>query len=693
MADKTFLEFSQELPENESPALTDKVIGIQGEENLQTEIGDYKTLLSGDKIPKPETPSNGDTLVYNSTTEAWESAPTVLTTPDSNIISIDNNSNTDVLTDYQIKVNVTYNSNMKADFSDLRFWDIYDSTKLDYWIQSKIDGVSAIVWVKVPFIPASSSTKIIMKYGDAFAESESNGAATFPLGFDDFTSTNTHHQLPFGSDSGWMSGFDPVSRRFFFFGPVSDGGVDYNVTPWVNIDTWEVGYVQPPFLGSTAGVAYHPVKKKFYIYGGGKSGLRRTVYSFDPATDVFTLLSEQLLDELWDPCPCYDPVSGKIFIFGGRLTVQPNTFTDFIQVHDVDAGTITDTGANLWVPSDGMTPIYSEVDQRIYLFGGAYLSSGNTVDTARIYKYNPATPSVDPVYTGTDLAIPINTQGGAYVNGNIYLFGGYSYVGAAYSALIQKYSVVNNTVQTIDATMFQADDDMVGFYDPVKDRIFVGPVLYAPSSVNSDISKVMILELDPNTDFLYPQTVFGTAPTGWTNTSTATNGARLAGDSYCILTDYSNASAVSMRRAFTALSGIKRIDIRISVSGSTLVDNFNMQAYVAEPDIVGTNVFTKSIFQLNNNSTHWRVGSTNIAAAPSGYNEVSVIMNFNTEQVFGLLNNANKTGAIGFLNTAVGKTMNTVFISTGTGMVGAASVDWVRIRNSTTGIEPTATIE
>lgn len=117
-----------------------------------------------------------------------------------------------------------------------------------------------------------------------------------------------------------------------------------------------------------------------------------------------------------------------------------------------------------------------------------------------------------------------------------------------------------------------------------------------------------------------------------------------------------------------------------------------MQAYVSEPDVIGATALTKSILQLTNIGAGWRVGSTQISATQKGYVELSAIMDFDEELNYGLVNNLNKTAGIAFLNTAVGKTINTVFISTGTAMVGAAAVDWVRLRNSTTGIEPTATI-
>ncbi|TET53964.1 MAG: DUF2341 domain-containing protein, partial [Actinobacteria bacterium] len=98
-------------------------------------------------------------------------------------ITIDN-STASSLTDYQVRIDVPYNSAMNADYSDLRFTDSDGTTQLNFWLeQSNING--ADVWVKVPSIPASSSKDIYVYYGNAGAISESNGDGTF-LFFDDF---------------------------------------------------------------------------------------------------------------------------------------------------------------------------------------------------------------------------------------------------------------------------------------------------------------------------------------------------------------------------------------------------------------------------------------------------------------------------------------------------------------------------
>ena len=102
-------------------------------------------------------------------------------------VTIDNTLNSDDLSNYQVQLNVQYDADMNADFSDLRVTDSDEQTALPYWIESYVASVSATVWVKVPSIPASSTKTIYMYYGNPSASSESNPNNTFDL-FVDFSS-------------------------------------------------------------------------------------------------------------------------------------------------------------------------------------------------------------------------------------------------------------------------------------------------------------------------------------------------------------------------------------------------------------------------------------------------------------------------------------------------------------------------
>ena len=85
--------------------------------------------------------------------------------------------------DFQTKVTVAYDSDMKADFSDLRFLDPVTNQELPYWIENRVDRSTATVWVKTKV-----SSTIYLYYGNATASSVENAAATFEF-FDGFSGT------------------------------------------------------------------------------------------------------------------------------------------------------------------------------------------------------------------------------------------------------------------------------------------------------------------------------------------------------------------------------------------------------------------------------------------------------------------------------------------------------------------------
>ncbi len=102
-------------------------------------------------------------------------------------------------TDYQTKLTVHKSTgtdtstdiylgtNVKDDFSDVRFTSSNGSTTLNYWIESYVFGSSATVWIKIPSIPISPcTTTIYLYYNNLSATSSSSGTSTFDF-FDDFS--------------------------------------------------------------------------------------------------------------------------------------------------------------------------------------------------------------------------------------------------------------------------------------------------------------------------------------------------------------------------------------------------------------------------------------------------------------------------------------------------------------------------
>jgi len=82
-------------------------------------------------------------------------------------------------TDYQVKLTVTYDSDMKSDFSDLRFTNGAEDTLLDAWMESYTASTSAIVWVETDTPANTVEADIYMYYGNSGASSSWSGANTF----------------------------------------------------------------------------------------------------------------------------------------------------------------------------------------------------------------------------------------------------------------------------------------------------------------------------------------------------------------------------------------------------------------------------------------------------------------------------------------------------------------------------------
>jgi hypothetical protein len=86
------------------------------------------------------------------------------------------------IADYQAKVTIPFETGMSTDVSNIRFFD--GGVSIPYWVESKTDSVSAVVW-----IPISAGSDIQCRWGIAGeTESESNITSVMETG-SDFDST------------------------------------------------------------------------------------------------------------------------------------------------------------------------------------------------------------------------------------------------------------------------------------------------------------------------------------------------------------------------------------------------------------------------------------------------------------------------------------------------------------------------
>jgi hypothetical protein len=96
------------------------------------------------------------------------------------------NASNETLSEFQVRINVCHETDMRPDFSDVRFVR-GASENLSYWKQSYVSGLNAVFWVKVPELPSDLNVMIYMYFGNFQATDESSGDSVFEF-FDDFGS-------------------------------------------------------------------------------------------------------------------------------------------------------------------------------------------------------------------------------------------------------------------------------------------------------------------------------------------------------------------------------------------------------------------------------------------------------------------------------------------------------------------------
>ncbi|HHV24500.1 MAG TPA: DUF2341 domain-containing protein [Methanosarcina sp.] len=82
-------------------------------------------------------------------------------------------------------------SESKSDGSDIRF--SLDNRTLNYWIETwDPENEKALIWVRLPYLPANKTTKILMRYANPGAKAMSSGKKTFDF-FDNFEGSGLNY--------------------------------------------------------------------------------------------------------------------------------------------------------------------------------------------------------------------------------------------------------------------------------------------------------------------------------------------------------------------------------------------------------------------------------------------------------------------------------------------------------------------
>lgn len=126
------------------------------------------------------------------------------------------------LPNYQTQVTVQYDSDMRTDFGDLRFFDTTTGASIPYWFEGVAGGVSATVWIKT-----GANNTIAMGYGNFADTYIGNPESVFEL-YDDFNTAIDSNKWVVGNPGNGVVG---TANGHLYVG--TNSGTDY----WGTADT------------------------------------------------------------------------------------------------------------------------------------------------------------------------------------------------------------------------------------------------------------------------------------------------------------------------------------------------------------------------------------------------------------------------------------------------------------------------
>jgi len=440
-------------------------------------------------------------------------------------ITVTDSSGSD-LTDFQVLVEFDSQSlvsagKMNLDCSDLRFSDVSGAQGLSYWLDSGCNTANTKAWVKVPSIPASSSTDIHMYYGNPVAVSASSGPGTFEF-FDDFSSSLDWTNKWVSNNHGLYSvsgGLLALSDGGFTFSDCLNSQQNFSNGYAIEARLKVVG-TEPCelYLGSEGSKAQGTSKEKlstriddnFALYVGGGA----TKSATDPVSDTW------YRGKLWIPS------SGSATVKAyadddstqlGELTGTPIYTTGHIFLHQRPSS----TGYVDWIyvrkytSPEPATTISSEQSDRTYSFRKAITidnTGGSALTDYQVKVENPVYDETGLVASwhmdgtsGTSVADASGNQHSGTAAGNFSRDSGgkHGYCGyfdGATSTSASRVSVPYQALPTITGTIsmwVKRDGVQTTGYDPglfMKQRAMNYSVGLAVEESGADINKVKITD-------------------------------------------------------------------------------------------------------------------------------------------------------------------------------------------------------
>ncbi|MDD5164861.1 MAG: DUF2341 domain-containing protein, partial [Patescibacteria group bacterium] len=279
------------------------------------------------------------------------------------------NNNTKDLVNFEVNVNISHDSVMNPDFSDIRFTDSDKTTLLNYGWDINDDGTdqkqneySATAVVKIPLIPASSETKIYMYYGNKSASTVANLETTLTW-FDHFKTDRSSEYEVFNmlwntsnsqivSHYGWANSIypknlnikDAIIKTYYQLGGGGQFedrqiGLQYRYTDDNNF--WRI-YGEGPRN-------YNPPEKGIYwkrVISGSYTIKNSDISQWFSQSQwhnlKITLLDinhhiewlGETINENWSDIDTYQNVAGRVMIWFGKLIPGgcPDAYADYFYI-------------------------------------------------------------------------------------------------------------------------------------------------------------------------------------------------------------------------------------------------------------------------------------------------------------------------------------------------------------------------
>ncbi|MDD5528427.1 MAG: DUF2341 domain-containing protein [bacterium] len=317
-------------------------------------------------------------------------------------IIVDNSLNSDTLWNYPVKFTVDYETTMSPDFSDIRFIGCDSSSLLSYWIQGYAIGDSAIVWVKVPVIPALDIMKFYMYYGNSTASYVGIPDSVFDF-FDDFsTNPNSNNKWEIHrysadvTNEGW---WDSANKNWYLTTAVYNKGFAAFCNYALQTLSWKMDFAYKDGGGAGADGIVAMFYKNKGAYGspayGGYLG-----FTLSNLTPVIGYGIE--FDNWYNT---WDNTSNHIAVmkdtYSNHLTSIGDMRTEDNLWHNV---TVTFIKGKTLVEVDKDTVINYTISSPVYTYKGVGFSSstgsaGNNnqiIDNVIVRQYSSPEPSTIP---------------------------------------------------------------------------------------------------------------------------------------------------------------------------------------------------------------------------------------------------------------------------------------------------------